>query len=72
MIAAVCIGLFPDMAACAAQWAGPADGPATPPDAALARAYDALFPIYRDTYLAMPGLWRRLHAAREGIDAGSR
>ena len=72
MIAAVSIGLFSDMAACAAQWVGPADGPATLPDAALARAYDALFPIYRDFYLAMPGLWRRLQAAREGIDAASR
>ena len=34
-------------------------------DPALARAYDALFPIYRDAYAAMPPLWRRLRRARE-------
>lgn len=64
MTAAVCLGLFPDMAACAAAWLR-GGGPASPPDPALARTYDALFPIYRDAYAAMPPLWRRLRQARE-------
>ena len=72
MIAAVCIGLFPDMAAVPRNGRVRRTARRRRLMPALARAYDALFPIYRDTYLAMPGLWRRLHAAREGIDAGSR
>ncbi len=69
MIAAVCAGLYPDMAACAAAWIGPLLGPLEPPDPALVALYDRLFPIYRDGYAAMPDLWRRLHAAREDAHA---
>ncbi|MBW3653548.1 MAG: vitamin K epoxide reductase family protein, partial [Actinobacteria bacterium] len=38
MIAAVQLGLFPDMAACAARWVDPLLGAAETPDAALALA----------------------------------
>lgn len=69
MMAAVRIGAFADMRACAARWVAPLLGAAEAPDPELARAYDRLFPIYRDAYNAMPGLWRRLHAAREGFHA---
>jgi erythritol kinase len=65
MTAAVCIGLYPDMAACAARWTAPRHEASEQPDPDLARAYEALYPIYRDSYAAMPGLWRRLEAARE-------
>ncbi len=64
MIAAVQTGLFPDMAACAATWITPRDEAALLPDPALVALYERLFPIYRDTYLALPTLWRGLHAAR--------
>lgn len=67
MIAAVSIGLYPDMAACAARWTAPRHETAEPPCPDLVRAYEALYPIYRDSYGgAMPGLWRRLDAARGG------
>lgn len=69
MIAAVCIGLFPDMAECAGRWTRPGDAPATLPDPDLVRTYAVQFEIYQDTYRAMRGFWRRLHKAREGIDA---
>ncbi len=64
MIAAVQTGIFPDMAACAATWIAPRQTETVAPDPALAAVYDRLFPIYRDAYLAMPALWRQLHAAR--------
>jgi erythritol kinase len=65
MMAAVSVGIFPDMAACADRWVKPLLGAADMPDPALVSCYDALFPIYRDGYAMMPALWRRLHAARE-------
>jgi hypothetical protein len=33
----------------------------------LARAYEVLFPVYRDGYTALPGVWRQMHTARETI-----
>ncbi len=63
MIAAVSLGLHPDMAACARQWLVD-DGAAEMPDPALAAAYERLFPLYREGYQALPGLWRRLHGLR--------
>jgi erythritol kinase (D-erythritol 1-phosphate-forming) len=65
MIAAVCVGLFSDMAACADRWVKPRLGAQEMPEPALASFYDALFPIYQDGYAMMPSLWRRLHAVRE-------
>ena len=38
------------------------------PEPARARAYEALFPVYRDGYAALPGVWRRMQAARETIN----
>ena len=67
MIAAVCLGLYPDMAACARRWLRDGDQ-AERPDPALARIYDALFPIYRDAYAALPDVWRHLHRVREACD----
>ena len=64
MMAAVRIGLFPDMAACAAVWVAPRLEAPLLPDPALVDLYGRLFPIYRDAYAALPRLWRRLHAAR--------
>jgi erythritol kinase len=65
MMAAVQLGLFPDMASCAARWVLPLLGEAELPDEALARSYARLFPLYRDGYAALPKLWRRLHEAAE-------
>jgi erythritol kinase (D-erythritol 1-phosphate-forming) len=69
MMAAVSVGLYPDMAACTARWIAPAKGDEVEwPDPALARAYEALFPVYRDGYAALPSVWRRMQAAREAIN----
>lgn len=68
MMAAVGIGLYPDMAACAARWIGATRRPAEMPDRALAAIYDGLFPIYRESYAVMPPFWHRLHAARAACD----
>jgi len=65
MMAAVRIGLFADMAACAAAWVMPRLEAPLQPDPALVDIYAKLFPIYRDAYAALPPLWRRLHAVRE-------
>jgi erythritol kinase len=65
MMAAVRIGLFADMAACATAWVMPRLEAPLQPDPALVEIYGKLFPIYRDAYAALPSLWRRLHAVRE-------
>jgi len=65
MMAAVCIGLYESMADCAAAWVTPRLEAPVLPDPALVALYGKLFPLYRDTYAALPPLWRRLHAARE-------
>lgn len=65
MIACVSLGLFADMAECAAVWVAPSTNASETPDRSMVETYDALYPIYVDARAAMPGLWRRLHAARE-------
>ena len=70
MMAAVQLGLFPDMAACAATWTTPRLGPKLQPDPALVATYARLFPVYREATHAMPPLWRQLHVAREAPHAG--
>ena len=64
MIAAVSLGLFADLAGCAQTWLR-SSNEIEPPDPALVRTYDALFPIYRDGYVALSDTWRRLHRVRE-------
>lgn len=67
MIAAVSVGLYRDMAACAARWIGDVKGETEHPDPTLAAVYDLLFPIYRQGYETLPTVWRQLHAARAKI-----
>ena len=67
MIAAVCLGMYPDMASCAAEWLGGDPGEVERPDAGLARLYEHLFPVYREGCTALPGVWRHLHRVREGM-----
>jgi erythritol kinase len=68
MMAAVSIGVFADMAACAAAWVVPRLEAPVLPDPALVAMYRDLFPIYRDSYAALRPLWRRLRAARDNND----
>jgi erythritol kinase len=65
MMAAVRLGLYPDMAECARAWVAPRLEPPILPDPALVALYDRLYPIYRDAYAALPSVWRRMQAARE-------
>lgn len=65
MIAAKQTGLFATMAECAASWIAPHRPAQVLPHQPLAALYDRLFPIYRESYQAMPTMWRNLHAARE-------
>ena len=65
MMAAVCCGLYPDMASCADAWITPALGPMTQPDPGLAGLYDKLYAEYRAIREAMPPVWRRLAAIRQ-------
>lgn len=66
MIGALSLGLYPGLAACAAQWATPHLGEATAPDPGLAKIYDAMFPVYKGLREAMPPTWAALRQVREG------
>ena len=66
MIAAVQQGLYPDMAACVADWVAPYLAAAERPDPALAAAYERLFPPYVHTRTALAPLWTALSAAGRG------
>jgi erythritol kinase (D-erythritol 1-phosphate-forming) len=67
MMAAVSIGLYRDMAECAARWIAGIEGETEHPDPNLTAVYELLFPIYREGYEALPTVWRQLHAARQKI-----
>lgn len=69
MIAAVQQKIFPGMAECAATWVDPVLGPETKPDAELAKIFDIMFPIYKDTREQMSGVWRALQNIRQDYHA---
>ena len=63
-MAAACIGVYPDVAACAEDWVTPSLGAKTAPDAALAERYAKLFSIYRSTREVMTPAWTELAELR--------
>jgi erythritol kinase len=65
MIAAMQLGLYPDMDACVADWVTPHLREICPPDPVLVPVYDSLFPICRDAYRALTPVWRRMHRSQE-------
>jgi len=65
MMAAVNLGLYPDLAACAEAWVTPRLGEATAPDPGLLRLYDGLFSVYRTVREAMPPAWAALNSVRQ-------
>jgi erythritol kinase len=69
MIAAVQQKVFPSMTDCAAEWVDPMLGPETRPEPAMVQAFDAIFPVYRETRDEMRTIWRALQAARQRIHA---
>jgi len=60
MIAAVCLGVYPDMDACVAEWVTPLLGAAQAPDGGLAAIYDEAFPIYVESRRALQSTWHAL------------
>jgi erythritol kinase (D-erythritol 1-phosphate-forming) len=66
MTAAVATGCYADMTACAEKWVRPYLDPPQPPDAALAKRYAQLFPVYLDARLGSQPVWKRLAALRAG------
>jgi erythritol kinase (D-erythritol 1-phosphate-forming) len=65
MIAAISLGHYPGLAACADRWVTPTLGALTEPDPGRRMLYDQLFPIYRSVREAMPPVWAALAQARE-------
>jgi erythritol kinase len=65
MIAAVSVGQYGSMAACAAEWVTPLLGEAEPPDRKLAETYDRAFEAYRQAHAALRPVWRSLATARD-------
>lgn len=63
MIAAVSLGIHPTMADCVREWVRPHHRPAEPADKDLARRYDAIFPAYKQSRLALEPVWHALSNA---------
>ena len=57
MMAAVANGVYPDMAACIAEWVTPALGPAEAADPDLTALYARRYPAYRTARLALEPVW---------------
>ena len=68
MMAAVSLGLYPDMESCTDAWVTPLLEAKTPPDPALVATYDRLFPAYRLAREASVPVW---HALRDIRTKGS-
>lgn len=66
MIAALCLGIYPDLDACTQAWVEPLLGSATQPEDGLARLYERLFPVYYSVREAMVPAWDQLARVREG------
>jgi erythritol kinase (D-erythritol 1-phosphate-forming) len=69
MMAAVAVGVFPDLAAAADRWVRPLLGDLVRPDPALAATYARAFPAYVATRAAMPPVWADLAALRAGASS---
>jgi erythritol kinase len=65
MIAAMSLGHYSNLAACAEAWVTPTLGTLTEPDQKLREFYGNLFAIYRSVREAMPPAWAALAHARE-------
>lgn len=66
MIAAVALGVFPDLASVCRTWVDPMLGEAVEPDPELRDGYAALFPVYQDLRQKMLPVWGDLARIRRG------
>lgn len=71
MMAAVAVGVYPDMDACISDWVKPYLGPSEAPDPHLTETYDAMYQTYRRTREVLPPIWADLatHRANQGVPA---
>ena len=67
MMAAVALGIFPDIGHACRSWVDPLVGPPEVPDPSLQRRYDALFPVYREVRESMLSVWRDMARIRQEI-----
>jgi erythritol kinase (D-erythritol 1-phosphate-forming) len=65
MMAAVNLGIYPDMKACTDAWITPALGETTKPDPGLRDLYGRLFPVYRQIRSDMAGPWADMASMRQ-------
>lgn len=65
MMAAVSIGQYKTMDDCVRQWVVPQLGSHTQPDAALAKQYESLFPVYQQTRQSLSPSWKALAMHRQ-------
>jgi erythritol kinase len=64
MVAALSLGILPDIDAACARWVSPLLAEAEPPDLALVGRYDRLFPQYRASYRSLRPVWHALEDLR--------
>jgi len=60
MIAAVSLGIYGSMADCVKDWVTPYQRPPEPADETMAAHFDAVFPTYRQSRLALRPVWHAL------------
>lgn len=72
MMAAVAIGVYPDMDSCIREWVVPLLGAREAPDPDLASHYAGLFPAYGMTRKGLEPVWSELAAHRAARADGSR
>jgi erythritol kinase len=68
MIAAVSLGIMPDMAECARQWVTPLLGDIEAPDPALVERYKPLLTIYQAARQANAPFWHGFGRIKESLD----
>lgn len=60
MMAAVALGVYPDMQACIAEWVTPLLGQAEAPDADLMQIYAQTFPVYQTARRVLEPVWEAM------------
>ncbi len=60
MMAAVALGVYPDMETCIAEWVSPLLESAETPDEHLAQIYTQMFPVYRGARRALEPVWESM------------
>jgi len=65
-MAAVALGVYPDMQACIAEWVTPLLGPVETPDPDRVQTYSRAFPVYQDARRALEPVWDEMARQTKG------